>query len=68
MARLGEKQRIIDEDDFMERLLLQNERMGQHDSGNDEKAMTNTNAVIRVLKKRVNEGLIHKITAQFLSR
>lgn len=63
--RLGEKQRIIDEDDFIERLLLQNERTGPHDFGNDEKAMANTNAVIRVLKRRVSEGLIDKIMAQF---
>jgi uncharacterized protein (DUF2267 family) len=62
---LGEKKKIKDKDDFVEQLLLANHTTGPHDFGTNEKALSNTKAVIKVLKKQLTPGLIEKIVVQF---
>ncbi|HEY9005756.1 MAG TPA: DUF2267 domain-containing protein [Ohtaekwangia sp.] len=62
---LGEKKKMKDKDDFIESLLLKNDKTGALDFGTDEKALTRTKAVIKVLKRKVSPGLIEKLIAQF---
>jgi len=62
---LGDKKKMKDKDDFIESLLLKNDRTGALDFGTDEKALTKTKAVIRVLKRKVTPGMIDKLVAQF---
>ena len=62
---LGTKEKIKDKDQLIERLLLQNARMGPADFGTDEKALNNFMAVVRVLQKHVSPGEIDDIKAQF---
>jgi uncharacterized protein (DUF2267 family) len=59
------KARIRSMDDFIERLLLQNPKTAAEDFGNDEKAIENTRAVLRVLKRHVSHGEIQHLIEQF---
>jgi uncharacterized protein (DUF2267 family) len=61
----GEKKRIKDKDEFIELLMLQNPRTAPKDFGNDEKALENARAVIRVLCRHVSQGQIDDIVSQF---
>lgn len=62
---LGDKEKIKDTDGFIERLLLHNARTGPLDFGTDERAIKNTKAVMRVLRKHLSQGEIDDIIAQF---
>lgn len=59
------KARIRSMDDFIECLLLQNPKTAAEDFGNDEKAIKNTRAVLRVLKRHVSQGEIQHLVGQF---
>src|SRR3989337_1920157 len=62
---LGEKKKIKDKDEFIERLLLHDARTGPLYFGTDEKAIKNVRAVLRVLRKHVSQGEIDDIIGQF---
>jgi|SRR5687768_18295654 len=62
---LGEKKKIKDKDEFIERLLLQDVRTGPLYFGTDERAIKNVKAVLRVLRKHVTQGEIDDIIGQF---
>lgn len=63
--RVGDKKKIKDISEFIERLLLQNTRTGPLDFGNDEKALKNVRGVFRTLRKHVTPGEIDDVIAQF---
>jgi uncharacterized protein (DUF2267 family) len=62
---IGKKDRIKDVDELIEQLILQNPRTGPRDFGEDERAVRNVRAVFRVLKKRISDGQISDVIAQF---
>ena len=61
----GEKKRLKDKDGFIELLLLQNTRTAPNDFGNDEKALENAKAIIRVVSRHISQGQIDDIVSHF---
>lgn len=61
---LGEKGRIKDKDEFIERLLLQNTKTAVRDFGNDERAIENIRAVTSVLRNHLTRGQVDHIADQ----
>jgi uncharacterized protein (DUF2267 family) len=62
---LRTKNRIRSMDEFIECLMLQNPRAAAQDFGNDEKAIENTKAVFRVLRRHIAIGEVKDIVSQF---
>ena len=59
------RNRIRTMDEFAECLMLQNPRTAPNDFGNDEMAISKTQAVFRVLKRHVSDGEIRDVINQF---
>lgn len=61
---LGDKGRIKDKDEFIERLLLENTKTAVRDFGNDGKAIENVKAVTNVLRNHLTKGQVNHIADQ----
>lgn len=63
---LGEKPRVRDRREFVERLFSQNTpNVSARDFGDDESAIDSTRAVVRVLCRHISQGEIDDIRSQF---
>jgi uncharacterized protein (DUF2267 family) len=62
---LGGRKGIRDKSEFIESLLLQNDRTGPHDFGDEAKAIERIRAVFEVLKRHISAGEVNDIINQF---
>jgi uncharacterized protein (DUF2267 family) len=59
-----QKNRVRTLDDFVERLMLQNPKAAPDDFGTDEKSITRTKGVIKVLRRYLSTGEVKDIVSQ----